>query len=336
MKTTFYLFLIVLACNATFTSCNKNSDNPTPQQLDSLNAALPKQIIIVESYDSNGIQKTIISDVYSIKYDTANKIVQLYIDDTTNTNPYDVLTDTYTYNSSDYLISIKEGDDNNTEPPNQDIFYNVTINRGADNNINYIAEVSKDGSYYDSIFYKYAPSNGATVITTVSHYQEGTGGNTGEDTSVYTYNSNHGLTQLAEPNFQTNTSFSLNANGSVNSYVSTTPDFTLNVNFTYASGLPDGTADAFTQVLMGKDYYLADVLNLDPFVLPFISSGGYDGTIDIPVTDPYHLSSANFQATGGNESQTFNWSYQLNAQNNVTQVVMSNSNNSHAAIKLKY
>ena len=339
MKSTFYLLIIIVTCAATFTSCNKNSDNPTPQQLDTLNAALPKQIIISSTTDSEG---TTVTDnvVISFKYDTTNRMIQLYLDDTTNTNPYDVLAETYSYNSDGYLIGIKEAD-NGTDDQNLDQTYNVTFNRNADNNINYVAEVSKDGSWYDSIYYKYEPSNGETVITTVDHYYEGSPDLSGEDTLVYTYNSNHGLLQLADPSFQTNTLFTLNTNGTVQSYVTTTPAYNATVNYTYASGLPDGKADAFTQALLGKDYYLSDVLDFDPFVHSYNHGNDYDEA-PVPYTNPYHISSANFKAVGinGNNNFTDNitdtWSYQLNAQNNVTQVVFNSSEGDNETIKFRY
>ena len=337
MKTPFYLLLLIVTCNAIFTSCNKNADKPTPLQLDSLNTALPKQIIISSTSDSEG---TTVTDnvVVSIKYDTTNRMIQLYLDDTTNTNPYDVLGETYSYNSDGYLISIKEADDG-TDDQNSNNTYNVTFNRDANNNINYIAQISKDGSWYDSIFYNHEPSNGGIVITTIDHYYEGTPDLSGEDTLVYTYNSNHGLLQLAD--FQSNTLFTLNTNGTVKSYLTNTLVYNATVNYTYASGLPDGKADAFTQALMGKDYYMADVLDYDPFVYSYYTYNDYD-EVSIPFTNPYHISSANFKAVGFNANNNFTdniadtWSYLLNAQNNVTQVVFNSSDGDKEIIKFKY
>ena len=337
MKFTFYLLLIFVTCNAIFTSCNKNADKPTPPQIDSLNAALPKQIIISETSNPDGTPLTE-SYVISLKYDTTNRMIQLYFDDTTNTNPYDVLGETYSYNSDGYLISVKQAD-NGTDDQNFDQSYNVTFNRDANNNINYIAEVSKDASWYDSIFYKYEPSNGGMAITTVDHYYEGSPALSGENTDVYTYNSNHGLLQLDNPTFQTNTLFTLNTNGTVQSYVTTTPDYKATVNYTYASGLPDGKTDAFTQALLGKDYYLQGVLDFDPFVHTYNNVNDYDEA-PVPFTDPYHISSANFHAVGTNNTFTDNitdtWTYLLNAQNNVIQANFNSTDGDTEIIKFKY
>lgn len=81
------------------TSCNKG-DVPTPQTIDSIKSILPKQIII--DYPS---QFGVLEDkVISLKYDTANYKIELYDDDTTNTNPYDKLLATYSFNKDGYLI----------------------------------------------------------------------------------------------------------------------------------------------------------------------------------------------------------------------------------------
>ena len=333
MKTSFYLLLFALACIVTSTSCKKGTDNPTPVQIDSLDAALPKEIIISYSHDSSGIP---ISGSYvaSIKYDTVNSTIQLYYDDTTTANLYDVLGETFTYNSSGYLTNVKVSDNSISGDQNSNPDYNVTINRGTDNTINYIAEVSKDGSVYDSIFYNY---QGATSITAVNHYYEGVGLE-GYDTSVYTFTPGYRLTGLANPNYETNTDYTLNANGTIGSYVTTSPDYTITANYTYASGLPDGKADPFTQVLLGKDYYLPDVADLNPFVYSYNALGDYDD-FNIPFTDAYHISAANLQiAESGNPpvTESATWSYQLNADNNVTQVVYSNNLNDSETIKIKY
>ncbi len=316
---------------ATFTSCQKDSsNNPTPMQIDSLNAALPKEIIGYDSYDSSGV--TIPgSFVIAIKYDTVNSTVQLYLDDTTTTDPYAVLAETYTYNSSGYLTSVKESGD--IDPGDQS--YNVTINRDANNKIIYVSETSIDGSVYDTIFYNYQPVSGGTNITTFNHYRENVSV-FGIDTTVYSFNINNGLTQLTGVSFQTITNYMLNANNTVKSYATVGYDDTTNANYSYASGLPDGKADAFMQALLGKDYYMPDILDQDPFVYSYAEISFFDN-FNISFTDPYHISSATLQHKGdGPGTETATWSYQLNAQNNVTQVNYSNNFNDMETIKIKY
>jgi hypothetical protein len=334
MKTPFYLLLLVLPCILTIASCNKSTDNPTPFQIDSLNAALPKEIINSYSSDSSGIQVHG-SYVASIKYDTVNRTIQIYLDDTTTTNLYDLLAKTYTYNSSGFLTSVKAADFGGSDQ-NSDNTYSVTINRGTDNTINYIAEVSKDGSVYDSIFYNYQAVSGGTKITTVNHYYQGIS-SSGNDTLIYSFTSNNHLTRWEDPGYETNTDYTLNTNGTIKSYVNTSPNETITANYMYASGLPDGKADAFTQALLGKDYYLPDLIDLDLFVYAYNTISGYD-YFNIPFTDAYHISAANLQVTnlGNPITESANWMYQLNAQNNVTQVVYSNNFNDMETVKIKY
>lgn len=324
----------MMLCMVAFTSCNKNpGNNPTPKQIDSLKAALPKEIIGYYSYDSSGVTIPH-SYVVAIKYDTVNRAVQFYLDDTTTNNPYAILGETYTYNSSGYLTSVKESDNLNDIDPS-DNSYNVTINRDANNKIIYVSETSIDGSVYDSIFYNYQAVSGGTNITTFNHYRENET-NFGIDTTTYSYNSNNGLTQLTEVGFQTITNYILNANNTVKSY--TTTDYTniTNANYFYASGLPDGKADAFVQALLGKDYYMPDIFGQDQFVYSYALGNGVDD-FNISFTDPYHISSATLQFSGfGSGPETATWSYQLNTQNNVTQVNYSNNFNDVQTVKIKY
>lgn len=320
----------------TFTSCHKDSgSNPTPLQIDSLNAALPKEIITSYSYDSSGVT---IPDSYvvAIKYDTVNSTVQLYLDDTTTTNPYDKLAETYSYNSSGFLTSVKESPYSGPIDPS-DQNYNVIINRDANNKIIYVSETSIDGSVYDSIFYSYQAVSGGTNITTFDHYRENIS-NFGIDTMIYSYNSNNILTQSADVSFHSITNYILNANNTVKSYTAVDDGYgdTTHATYSYASGLPDGKADLFVQTLLGKDYYMPDIFDQDPFVYAYNASSGYDD-LYISFTDPYHISSATLHGNGfSGGTETATWSYQLNTQNNVTQVNYSNNLSDKETVKIKY
>ena len=334
MKTTFYLLLFVILFVVVFTSCHKDTNSPTPTQIDSLNAALPKEIITSYSSDSNGITVPG-SYVVSIKYDTVNSAVQLYFDDTTTTNPYDILGETFTYNASGYLISVKESDDTRVNDPDSDPLYNVTVNRDANNKIIYISEVSKDGSLYDSIFYNYQAAGTGTNITTILHYLE-EGGSSGTDTVVYTYTSDNKLSQETDLQFDTYT-YTFNTNNTIKSDNISGQDGNFTSNYTYASGLPDGKADAFVQALLGKDFYIPDLYYLDPFVYSYDFAGYYDD-YSFSFTDPYHISASNLQGTNGTDpiTETATWMYQLNAQNNVTQVIFHDSFNDMETVNIKY
>ena len=76
---------------------------------------------------------------------------------------------------------------------------------------------------------------------------------------------------------------------------------------------------------------------MDPFVYSYNAGGGYDN-FNISFTDAYHVSAANVQVeeSGNPFTESATWTYQLNAQNNVTQIVFSNSLNDRETIKIKY
>ncbi|MEO7121225.1 MAG: hypothetical protein ABIY62_09010 [Ginsengibacter sp.] len=333
MKNFFYLIIFIMLCMVTFTSCHKDpAQNPTPRQVDSLNAALPKEIISSYSYDSSGV--TIPgSYMVAIKYDTVNSAIQLSVDDTTTIGSY-ALGQTYNYNSSGYLISVKEaGNPGDIDPSDQS--YNVVINRDANNKIIYVSETSIDGSVYDSIYYNYQAVSGGMNITTFDHYRRNIT-NLGIDTMEYKYNSNNRLIELADVSFQTFTNYILNTNNTVKSYTTVGYGDTTFANYSYASGLPDGKADVFVQALLGKDYYMPDIFDQDPFVYSYNAISGYDD-FNISFTDPYHVSSATLLNNGYSANpETATWSYQLNAQNNVTQVNYSNNFSNKETVKIKY
>ena len=130
----------------------------------------------------------------------------------------------------------------------------------------------------------------------------------------------------------------MNTNGTVQSYVTTTPDYKATVNYTYASGLPDGKTDAFTQALLGKDYYLQGVLDFDPFVHTYNNVNDYDEA-PASFTNPYlihPLISTQWELTILLLNITDTWTYLLNAQNNVIQANFNSTDGGTEIIKFKY
>lgn len=100
MKSPFYLLLALPALLLLNSSCSK-TDTILPPDVDSVISLLPKQVIVNDPSESY-------SAVFSIKYDTAHLKIEAYSDDTTNTNPYDVLILVHTFNDSGYLVSIND------------------------------------------------------------------------------------------------------------------------------------------------------------------------------------------------------------------------------------
>jgi hypothetical protein len=333
MKTRFYFLFILLLCTITIISCKKGDNTPTPAQVDSLKSALPSQIITAYTYDSSGQGSTTIkvtkTYAVSIKYDTIHYRIDLYLDDTTNTNPYDVLAATYMYNTGGYLTSYKQTNDNFGS--GYDLGFDATINRGSDNTISNIVKVWKGGDDIDSIFYTYQAASGGTVISTLERSYQSQD-LVGTYAITYNYSADKRLTK-ADLDLGIFT-YTYNANNSLQGFSVEGSGTTLNTTYTYTSGLPVGKADVFLQTLLGKDYYLLDLKELDPFVVTVNSDFEYIGN---SITDPYHV-------TGGNQQGTFNgdpypasatWTYELNDNDNISKENFTGEEDSYA-FRFKY
>ena len=128
MNMKFFLIsgLVLILAGSLF-SCQKNVEPVSPETADSIKSVLPKQVIW-QSYFTISEDKAI---VISLQYDTLNRKINLYLDDTTNTNPYDYLAISYTFNNNGYLIKATGFDGDG--PDFADAV--VDINRNADNKI---------------------------------------------------------------------------------------------------------------------------------------------------------------------------------------------------------
>ncbi len=314
-------------------SCGKNQDKAANVTTDSLNTTLPKQIIVTQTYDSLGFGTSTVTHNYviSIKYDTANQHIQLYLNDTTNTNPYDVLAATYTFNQAGYLILFTQ---NNVDYGSSLLMNGqVTINRNPDNTINNIVNTQPGFDGEDSTLYSYQSVNGGTSISTITHSYESQV-LTDSYTVDYIFDTENKLTKVIDQDLGT-LNFSYNSNNSLNTFSLQEANLTLNGNYFYASSLPDGKADTFLQTLLGKDFFLFDIKMLDPFILTAVNADF--GYITSSITDPHHVTSATAQGNIYNTpfSTSATWMYQTGNQNRVTKITFA-EDNSTFIYKLTY
>ncbi len=319
MKKTFLLILLLASFSlTTITSCNKG-DEPTPQTIDSIKSVLPKQIIWKEGLTT--------ATVFSIKYDTANYKIELYEDDTTNSNPYDKLAISYAYNKDGYLINF----DTNIPEFWGGIFDNgsVNIKRDADNKIIYIAYNDRDYNEKDTSFYNYQLVSGGTNISSL-------GGSNGyfEGSTVYNYDNDNKLLGYSSDMGQGSATFSYNANNSLSKIIGKGIGEN-QADFSYTSGIPDEKEDAFYEILLGKDYYLWDLSDLFPF--NFYLDPDYDNYF-ISATNQYHVSKMKdtHQPDGGSGIEEATLSYELNENNFLSHVTFKIDGDLEGDIKLKY
>ena len=266
MKSTLYLITLLAGFLLTISSCKKDADQVPPETIDSLKSVLPKQIILQEEGSE--------AEVVSIKYDTLNHKIELYEDDTTNSNPYDKLAVSFSFNNDGYLINYivnTSGLDNDFENTT------ININRKADNKINYIAYDDSDYDERDTTFYTYQSESSGTKITTngIAGYFEGS--------TIYRYDNNYNL--LEYQGEYANATFQYNPNNSISKMVGSGIGDNV-ADFSYSSGIPDDKEDLLCRLLIGKDYYLSDLKELYPF--NFYLDPDYDNYM-ISATNPYHL-----------------------------------------------
>lgn len=309
----------LLLIMAAISSCRKTNDNPSTAQIDSIASALPKQIIDNYTFDSLhlGISTVFRTDVISIKYDTINRKIQLYKDDTTTANPYDVLLATYKYNNAGYLTSFAQ---NNTFYRFKSaIQFTATINRNPDNTISSIVSLPVTGTWMDSVLYTYHSLDDGISILTVNHsyFNQILVNNYA---ATYYYNADSRLTKIVDQ-YHDSSAYSYNPNNSFASFSLHSSDVTTQGNFSYSSGLPDGKADVFLQTLLGKDFYIFDLKAFDPFILYVNSDFSDEG---ISITEPYHPTDVNISTYTPDKPDPFptssTWAYQLNTENNVSEM----------------
>ena len=270
-----YTLLILLASIFLTISCGKNVDTIPPETIDSVKSILPKQVILTTTIDE-GTGEIKRSLVFSMKYDTANHRIEIYEDDTTNTNPYDRLAIAYNFNNDGYLVKF--------ETNLKDFWGGYTnngtaiINRSADNKIIYIANYDKDYNTKDTSFYKYQSVSNGLNITALSDWTYNV---------TYHYDNTNKLLDYHGTDAYSATFF-YNANNSINKMLVTQNSAIYNnqSDFLYNSGLPDDNEDKFQRLLLGKDYYLWDLQLIYPFNFPL--NYDYDNYL-ISATNPYHL-----------------------------------------------
>jgi hypothetical protein len=309
--------LLIILISVSVTSCNKG-DEPKPDQVDSIKAVLPKQIIW---------NQDVLTTVFSVKYDTSNYRIEFYEDDTTNSNPFDRLAITYAYNKDGYLIGF------DTDIPGfwGSIFDNgsATIKRDADNKIIYIAYDDRDFNEKDTSFYNYESVNGGTNISSIGGYN-----GYFEGTTVYNYDADYKLLAYSSDMGQSTATFSYNSNNSVQQIIS--HGFVDNQSeFSYTSGIPDEQADRFYELLLGKDYYLWDLSDFFPF--SFYLDPDYDNYL-ISATNQFHVTKMKdtHQPDGGSGVEEATINYELNEDGLLSHAIFKIDGELEGDIKLKY
>lgn len=289
MKKYFSLLVTVGLSSFILFSCSKKDSSPVPP-VDTNTARLPKQIILTDPI-ADPLTPT---KNYSIKYDTNNYTIGIYLDDLTNSNPYDKLTQEFKYNTSGYLIS-------NHISPGQPEAIEYNINRSADNKIVWISHTDNLNNTKDTAFFTYETFPDSLRIHIDKHLASPVPGN---EISLYTYNNLNRITRAEFYNGETIRNYTYNANGSLNvksSQSSNTGD-NYTVSLTYTSSTGALKYDSLKMELLGKDFYLDDINEFYPFVYKTL-------VFTYSLSDPYDISKSQeviiFPGSGSNKQYYF-------------------------------
>lgn len=306
---------IAMLCIA-ITSCKKEPNAVIPPEtVDSVYSVLPKQVISAYIGETNNGGDSLITNVISIKYDTANLKIEMYLDDTTNTNPFDELAQTYTYNKDGYLIGYAIFDNGNTSEK-------YAIKRGADNNIETIIYNDSEGEQIDTTFFTYQTSGTNTNVRTIMRSYQTAYNNV--DTNNYSYDADFKLTKIQGTNsgdyFVAN--FVYNANNTLNKVVTADGGNNLptslnaEADFFYSPAVPDAKDDIVKKAFLGRDYYLYDLQMLYPF--GFVTEFNLNNFYMVSFTDPYQV--INTQYSWNSRVNKQNFTYSMNEHKLVSKV----------------
>ena len=272
MKNNTVFFLLSALILTTFISCNKNNEPLQPKG--NVPPVYPKQIIWSSTHGLDSLY----TQVISIKYDTLNYQILLYLDDTTNSNPYDRLIASYRYNKDGYLIKVTgilwQYADFIDEPGFEEV---AEIKRDPKNQIIYLAS----GAPYmptDSFYYFYGNNSQGPRITTIKYDRE------------YPQFNDTAITQL-DPDYNILSSTHSRSNSEIYEY---NADKSLSKisgiiteQFSYPSLSVGIQKDLLSNLLLGKDHYLTEIRGFYPF--RFTGGLMYGNIFGVSATNPYHF-----------------------------------------------
>lgn len=273
-----------------FASCQKQLNN-AEIIVEEPESSFPIQIIFSDWEETT-------KEVWSIKYDTADHMISIYVDDTTTTTLYDQLKYSYHYNPAGYLIKYVDyfGLDEGTR----------MIARDQDNRIQYITNHDYFNNYNDTSFYTYA-TVGSSLQITSDRKDDFFNNPDFTQRTIFTYSDNF-LQSLQY--VQDSTEYIYEYSGSMlTSIESVKMNEKTIILCAYQTENPGNSSDKLLELILGKDYYLHDLRDMYFFPLyrlPYV--------VSFSASDPHHLSSTSFSYIGESEEffENVTFRYSLN------------------------
>ncbi len=256
-----------------FTACQKeisSLEEEGIEQPEEIRSQLPKQFVVKHHSDNY-------TEVWSMQYDSANRRINVYYDDTTNANPYDVLKASYQFNAAGYLIKFinSNGVDEETS----------VISRDVNNRIRYITNHDEFFEENDTSFYSYEIDG--TQLKHIIERRAHTGQGVEKRTDLYTYNNN--VLQTLRPGINAfDIVYQYQQNRLINMGWNGNGDF-FSMSMSYLTPEPAETRDLFLELVLGKDFYVQDLRDMYFFFV--FKDSRY---VTLSASDPYHIKSFSF------------------------------------------
>ncbi len=269
VKTTLLFGVIFLFA---LVSCQKaveqmeEEEEPIEEPAEEIISRLPKLIIYKEPADNY-------SEVWSIKYDTVNRRIAIYHEDTTNAVPFDRIKEVYKYNKDGYLIEhfdYLDGQD----------YESTYITRHANNQIMEVSRYPGDVSTSDTFYYSYQQNGNDLKVKVRLRNNAGTPQDYPNRERDYTFNSSFQLTSIYYQPIDASILFSY-TQGKLNRLYGSGPEWEYEELITYATGTQPYKVDSLKQFLLGRDYYIVAIQDL--YFLPLFMS---QGNFMLSATDP--------------------------------------------------
>lgn len=281
-----YFVLILIA--SSLWSCQKTPAE-APEIIDPPPAAakaLPQRI----RYTINTNE---LIEYYSFQYDSVNRRINIFLDDTTNTNPYDQLVESYFFNERGFLIR-HDKDWREGEAPETSL-----IVRDAKDQIMYITNADLTLHVPDTAYYSFATiPAGKRVNVLMKNSREPEG-----HSVYYDFDNKQKLVRQHFSNDLGPATFVYTGDKLTTVLADETEVFKIG----YESGLPNGQADTLMQVFLGRDFYIPQIRDMY-----FLSLYTDFDVFSLSMTDPHHPTSLTVYMTSGpGADYTVNYNYQL-------------------------
>lgn len=240
------------------------------EQPEEILGQLPKQFVLKHFTDNY-------TEVWSMQYDTANRRINVYYDDATNTNLFDVLKASYQFNAAGYLVKFI-----NSFGSDQKI---SVILRDADNRIKYITNHDEYFEDIDTSFYTYESSGNQLRLSVERRAYLDQRVEMFVDSYTYTNN----LLQSMQPNTTgSEIVYQYQQGKLVNTGWAANGDF-FNMSVTYQTADPNESGDLFLKLILGRDHYVQDIRDLYFFFL--FKDSRY---LTLSASDSHHINSFSF------------------------------------------